>query len=43
MKKTVEQFVQQMQQGRKDHHHVLKEFSKMLDDQVCIASIRLSF
>ncbi|XP_064998223.1 SPX domain-containing membrane protein OsI_17046-like isoform X2 [Musa acuminata AAA Group] len=34
MKKMVEQFVQQMQQGRKDRHHVLKEFSKMLDDQI---------
>ncbi|CAL9112621.1 unnamed protein product [Musa textilis] len=34
MKKKVEQFVQQMQQGRKDRHHVLKEFSKMLDDKV---------
>ena len=34
MKKKVKQYGQQLQQGEKDRRRVLKDFSKMLDDQV---------
>jgi SPX domain protein involved in polyphosphate accumulation len=34
MKKKVKQYGQQVQQGEKDRRRVLKDFSKMLDDQV---------
>ncbi|XP_074563266.1 SPX domain-containing membrane protein OsI_21475-like isoform X1 [Curcuma longa] len=34
MKKKVKQYVQQMEQGGKERRHVLKEFSRMLDDQI---------
>uniref|UniRef100_A0A453QID5 SPX domain-containing protein n=1 Tax=Aegilops tauschii subsp. strangulata TaxID=200361 RepID=A0A453QID5_AEGTS len=33
MKKKVKQYGQQLQQGEKDRRRVLKDFSKMLDDQ----------
>ncbi|KAM3191758.1 hypothetical protein ACQJBY_069165 [Aegilops geniculata] len=33
MKKKVKQYGQQLQQGEKDRRPVLKDFSKMLDDQ----------
>ncbi|KAG6526484.1 hypothetical protein ZIOFF_016469 [Zingiber officinale] len=38
MKKKVKQYVQQMEQGGKERCHVLKEFSRTLDDQVWISS-----
>ncbi|CAL9204275.1 unnamed protein product [Musa hybrid cultivar] len=34
MKKKLKQFVQQTQAGREDRRQVIKEFSKMLDDQI---------
>uniref|UniRef100_A0A0E0L7A7 SPX domain-containing protein n=1 Tax=Oryza punctata TaxID=4537 RepID=A0A0E0L7A7_ORYPU len=34
MKKKVKQYGQQVQQGEKDRRRVLKDFSKMLDDQI---------
>ncbi|XP_042459578.1 SPX domain-containing membrane protein OsI_21475-like isoform X1 [Zingiber officinale] len=34
MKKKVKQYVQQMEQGGKERCHVLKEFSRTLDDQI---------
>lgn len=34
MKKKVKQYGQQLQQGEKDRRRVLKDFSKMLDDQI---------
>ncbi|XP_072993954.1 SPX domain-containing membrane protein OsI_21475-like isoform X2 [Typha latifolia] len=34
MKKRVRQYAQQIQQGVKDRRQVLKDFSKMLDDQI---------
>lgn len=34
MKKRVKQYGQQLQQGEKDRRRVLKDFSKMLDDQI---------
>jgi hypothetical protein len=34
MKKMLKQYVQQTQLGDKDHEQVLKEFSRILDDQV---------
>lgn len=34
MKKKVKQYVQQTQNGGRNHEQVLKEFSRMLDDQV---------
>ncbi|KAK3141747.1 hypothetical protein QOZ80_4BG0337840 [Eleusine coracana subsp. coracana] len=34
MKKMLKQYVEQMQQGDKDHKQVLKEFSRILDDQI---------
>ena len=34
MKKKVKQYVQQTQTGGKNRDQVLKEFSRMLDDQV---------
>ncbi|XP_062227926.1 SPX domain-containing membrane protein OsI_21475 [Phragmites australis] len=34
MKKKVNQYGQQLQQGEKDRRRVLKDFSKMLDDQI---------
>ena len=43
MKKKVKQFAEQIQEGGQDRRRVLKEFSRMLDDQVCIDSIRLSY
>lgn len=42
MKKQVKQYVQQMEEGAKDRRRVLKEFSRMLDDQVWILSDFLS-
>lgn len=36
MKKKVKQYGQQVQQGEKDRRRVLKDFSKMLDDQVIL-------
>lgn len=33
MKKKVKQYGQQLQEGEKDRRRVLKDFSKMLDDQ----------
>lgn len=36
MKKRVKQYAQQIQVGTQDRRHVLKDFSRMLDDQVCI-------
>lgn len=38
MKKQVKQHVQQMEEGAKDRRRLLKEFSRMLDDQVWILS-----
>ena len=38
MKKKVKQYVQQTQNGRRNHEQVLKEFSRMLDDQVCFSA-----
>lgn len=35
MKKLLKQYVQQTQIGGKDCEQVLKEFSRILDDQVC--------
>lgn len=34
MKKKVKQYVQQTQEGGKDRQQVLKEFSRILDDEV---------
>ncbi|XP_077248614.1 SPX domain-containing membrane protein At4g22990-like isoform X2 [Tasmannia lanceolata] len=34
MKKKVKQYTQQIQIGAQDRHHVLKEFSRMLDNQI---------
>ncbi|KAF7828325.1 SPX domain-containing membrane protein [Senna tora] len=34
MKKRVRQYAQQMQQGTQDRRHVLKDFSRMLDNQI---------
>lgn len=34
MKKKVKQYAQQIQQGTQDRRHVLKDFSRMLDNQV---------
>jgi hypothetical protein len=36
MKKKVKQYGEQLQQGEKDRRRVLKDFSKMLDDQVML-------
>lgn len=36
MKKKVKQYGQQLQHGEKDRRRVLKDFSKMLDDQVML-------
>jgi hypothetical protein len=41
MKKKVKQYGQQLQQGEKDRRRVLKDFSKMLDDQVMILNKNL--
>ena len=38
MKKKVKQYGQQLQQGEKDRRRVLKDFSKMLDDQVMLTN-----
>jgi hypothetical protein len=38
MKKKVKHYGQQLQQGEKDRRRVLKDFSKMLDDQVILRS-----
>jgi hypothetical protein len=35
MKKMLKQYVQQTQIGGKDCEQILKEFSRILDDQVC--------
>lgn len=35
MKKRVKQYGQQIQLGTLDRRHVLKDFSRMLDNQVC--------
>lgn len=35
MKKKVKQFSQQIKVGGQERRHVLKEFSRILDDQVC--------
>lgn len=37
MKKKVKQYAQQMEVGTQDRRHVLKDFSRMLDNQVYIA------
>ena len=37
MKKKVKQYAQQMEVGTQDRRHVLKDFSRMLDNQVNIA------
>lgn len=37
MKKKVKQYAQQMEVGIQDRRHVLKDFSRMLDNQVYIA------
>lgn len=37
MKKKVKQYAQQMEAGTLDHRYVLKDFSRMLDNQVFIA------
>lgn len=42
MKKKVKQYVQQTQTGGKNREQVLKEFSRVLDDQVQIKSILFS-
>jgi hypothetical protein len=34
MKKNLKHYVQQTQNGGRNHEQVLKEFSRMLDDQV---------
>lgn len=36
MKKKVKQYVHQLRQGGKDRRQIVKDFSKMLDDQVTI-------
>jgi hypothetical protein len=41
MKKKVKQYGQQLQQGEKDRRRVLKDFSKMLDDQVLLLNRNL--
>ena len=41
MKKKVKQYGQQLQQGEKDRRRVLKDFSKMLDDQVMLLNRNL--
>jgi hypothetical protein len=41
MKKKVKQYGQQLQQGEKDRRRVLKDFSKILDDQVILSSMYL--
>jgi hypothetical protein len=41
MKKKVKQYGQQLQQGEKDRRRVLKDFSKILDDQVILSSTYL--
>ena len=41
MKKKVKQYGQQLQQGEKDRRRVLKDFSKMLDDQVMLRNRNL--
>jgi hypothetical protein len=38
MKKRVRQYGQQMEQGTQDRRHVLKDFSRMLDNQVFVVS-----
>jgi len=38
MKKRVRQYAQQIQQGTLDRRHVLKDFSRMLDNQVFAVS-----
>lgn len=35
MKKKVKQYAQQIEVGAQDRRHVLKDFSRMLDNQVC--------
>jgi len=41
MKKKVNQYGQQLQQGEKDRRRVLKDFSKMLDVQVMLRNRNL--
>ena len=41
MKKRVKQYVHQTQAGGQDHYQVLKEFSRMLDDQVCEITLHI--
>ena len=50
MKKKVKQYAHQIEVGTQDRQHVLKDFSRMLDNQVCcvhvficVLSISLSF
>lgn len=38
MKKKVKQYAQQINVGMQDRRHVLKDFSRMLDDQVGISA-----
>lgn len=35
MKKKVKQYGQQIEVGTQDRRHVLKDFSRMLDNEVC--------
>lgn len=39
MKKKVKHYGQQIQDGTLDRRHVLKDFSRMLDNQVCGSSM----
>jgi len=39
MKKRVRQYAQQIQLGTQDRRHVLKDFSRMLDNQVFLFSL----
>ena len=43
MKKKVKQYVEQTENGRRNHEQVLKEFSRMLDDQVCFSAELLMY
>jgi len=43
MKKRVRQYAQQIQLGTQDRRHVLKDFSRMLDNQVFLLSLLNDF
>lgn len=34
LKKTVKRYSHEIEVGRQDHHHILKDFSRLLDKQV---------